>query len=70
MQDDTLLLFEPDTVKFRALVEEEILPGSLDGDEVRLGPLTAEHVALILSDEHGFLFDLDSEIGIATRIAH
>ena len=69
-QDDQLILFEPDSLKFRALVEEGILPGWLDGNDVHLGPLEPEHVALILSGEHGFLFDIDDRIGVAIRVTH
>jgi hypothetical protein len=62
-----ILALTPDIEKFRALVESGLLPGRLDGDNVFLGPLEAEHLALILSEEHGFLFDL-AEFGALTRI--
>lgn len=67
--DEQLLILLPDVEKFRALVEAGTLPGRLDDDEdVHLGPLDANHLARILSDEHAFLFNLD-EFGAATRIS-
>ena len=47
----------PDTAKFRALIEEEILPGAIDDEEVVLGDLTAEHMELITTSAEGVLFD-------------
>ena len=65
---DQVLELDPDRTKFRALVEAGTLPGRLDGEDVYLGPLEAEHLALILSDAHGFLFDFDG-FAVATRIS-
>ena len=67
--DEQILVLEPHLEKLRALVENEILPGRLEADDVFLGPLDAEHLALILSDEHGFLFDFD-DFAVASRIVH
>ena len=69
LQDDQLLILLPDVAKFRTLVEAGTLPGRLEGDSVLLESLDAEQIALILSDEYGFLFDLDEGIGVATRIS-
>ena len=65
---EQVLELDPDRTKFRALVEAGTLPGRLDGEDVYLGPLEAEHLALILSDVHGFLFDFD-DFGVAMRIS-
>jgi len=64
---EQVLELDPDRTKFRALVEAGTLPGRLDGEDVYLGPLEAEHLALILSDEHGFLFSF-ADFGVAMRI--
>lgn len=64
---EQILQLDPDRTKFRALVEAGTLPGRLDGEDVYLGPLEAEHVTLILSGAHGFLFTFDN-FGVATRI--
>jgi hypothetical protein len=64
---EQILALDPDIAKFRALVGDGTLPGHVDGEDVYLGPLEAEHVALILSEEHGFLFTFD-DFGVATRI--
>ena len=50
-----VILWIPDTTGFKALVEQGKLPGSVDGDDVYLENLNAEHMELIMSGDHMLL---------------
>ncbi|NIP18841.1 MAG: hypothetical protein GWM87_12315 [Xanthomonadales bacterium] len=74
IEGDQLIVWAPDVAKFRRLVREEKLPGSLvgpdgkPGDNVYLGQLEAAHYTLITSGEEGVLMDWD-EPGVGIRVA-
>jgi hypothetical protein len=54
-----LFLWWPRPEAFKRLVEEGRLPGTIDGDDVLLERLEAEHLAIIASEEQGVLFEWD-----------
>ena len=54
-----IILWEPDAYRFRVLVEEGILPGTVGNGSIILGDLTAEHMELITTSSEGVLFDWD-----------
>jgi hypothetical protein len=64
---NSIILWEPEINKFRALVREGILPGEAKKSgknnehesDVILGELTADHLQIIMSGEKGVLFDWD-----------
>ena len=51
------VLWTPDVKKFHALVEEGVLPGEIDGDDVTLGTLSSNHMEWIMSETNAFLFE-------------
>jgi hypothetical protein len=57
--DDTLILWIPDSGKFEKLVAEGVFPGSAESSDVRLGELDASHYAILTSEERGVLFHWD-----------
>ena len=67
---NTILLWDPDVEKFRSLVREGVLPGEVkkSGDnkekdsDVILGELSAEHIRVLTSGEHGVLFNWDKPL--------
>jgi len=66
--DRRIVVWGPDVKAFRRLVEEGVFPGTLDGDDVRLGDLTADQQRIIISGERGVLFDWEDP-GVFLRIA-
>lgn len=54
-----LILWWPRPEELRRLVEEGQLPGKVENGDVRLGRLEADHLAILVSEEHGMLFDWD-----------
>jgi hypothetical protein len=56
-----ILFWLPGVEKFRQLVEEGLLPGEIvEGGDVVLGQLGAEHLKLITSGEKGVLFEWEA----------
>ena len=51
-----VIIWWPDADRFRELVEEGILPGTIENGDVILGDLTAEHMELITTSAEGVLF--------------
>ena len=58
-EDDTLILWIPDSDKFEKLVAEGVFPGSTESTDVRLGELDASHYAILTSEERGVLLHWD-----------
>jgi hypothetical protein len=56
---DRVFLWWPRPAQFKFLVEQGLLPGTIEGDDVLLEKLAAEHLSLIASEEHGVLFQWD-----------
>ena len=54
-----IIIWIPDPGKFGHLVEEGILPGTVDGHDVVLADMTAEHMELITTSKEGVLFVWD-----------
>jgi len=57
-----VVVWLPDSVKFKTLVKEGQLPGRIENDDVVLGDLTSEHLKLITSETEGVLFEWDKPI--------
>ncbi len=58
---DRILFWLPRAEKFQQLVEEGVLPGTVEeGGDVVLGKLEARHLALIASEERGVLFEWEA----------
>jgi len=57
VQDDTMLVWQPDALKLRRLVDDGTLPGKTADGRIELGKLSAENMALITSEDEGVLFD-------------
>jgi hypothetical protein len=57
---EQVFLWWPRPAEFRRLVEAGLLPGNVEGGDVILGTLEDEHLAVILSEEHGILFEWDA----------
>ena len=55
--DGLIGIWLPDAAKFEALIEEGILPGTVENGSVILGELTAEHMELITTSEEGVLWE-------------
>lgn len=53
------ILWAPDVRKFKALVQQGKLPGSVDAGDVILGNLESNHLEMITSETNGVLFDWD-----------
>jgi len=66
--DDQLIAWLPNVEKFRALVRDKKLPGTLDGDDVALGPLSPDDLKRLTSGELGVLFEWDSPV-VYRRVA-
>lgn len=59
-EGNQLLVWTPDSDKFKHLIEKKIIPGSLDSDgNIVLGELSSDNIKSIASSEHGVLFDWD-----------
>ena len=56
------VLWTPDTKQFKALVEEGVLPGEIDGDSVLLGTLSSNHMEWIMSESNAYLFEWDDPL--------
>jgi uncharacterized protein YceK len=54
------ILWSPDVKKFKTLVEEGVLPGTVDGNDVTLGTLSSNHMEVIMSD--GLLLDWEDPL--------
>ena len=63
-----IMIWLPDAPKLEALVEEGILPGTVEHGSVILGELTAEHMELITTSAEGVLFEWESPVGLLLRI--
>lgn len=64
-----ILVFLPDPGRVGALVDSGALPGSKKGDDVVLGPLTAEHVRRLMENPSGVCpFDWMNPL-VLTRVA-
>lgn len=62
-QDNQLIVWSPDVAKFKSLVKEGSLPGTLDdGGDVILGELTADQLSLITSEKNGVPFNWDEPL--------
>ena len=59
-EDRQLIVWCPSVSKFKAMVQDGVLPGTVDDDgNVTLGELTADHMSIIASDVKDVLFDWD-----------
>ena len=56
------LIWLPDFEKFKPLIESGTLPGSVNKDNVVLGPLGTNHYDIICSDTNPVLFNWDEPI--------
>lgn len=54
---DAIIAWSPDAEAFVRLVEAGLVPGTVEEDDVTLGPLTAEHYEIITSSDHGVVLD-------------
>jgi hypothetical protein len=62
-QDGQILFWLPEVDKVKALVEQGVLPGTVDEEgDVLLSPLTPEQLQVITSGEHGVLLDWEEPI--------
>jgi hypothetical protein len=61
-EDDTLILWIPDSDKFEKLVAEGVFPGSTESTDVRLGELDASQYAILTSEERGVPFHWDTPL--------
>lgn len=67
-EGNQIIVWRPDPGKFKRLVEEGRLPGSVtEDDDVVLQPLTAEQVELLTSEREGVLLEWDDPV-IFTRL--
>lgn len=57
--EEQVFLWWPRPEEFKRLVEAGLLPGKIEDDNVELAQLEAEHLAIIVSEEHGMLFEWD-----------
>ena len=57
-----VVVWVPDSEKFKTLVEEGKLPGRVEDNNILLGNLTSEHLKLITSETAGVLFEWDEPI--------
>ena len=65
-----IVLWAPTVSKFRNLIENGILPGTVDADgNVTLDQLTAKHFSKITSESEGILFDWDDPV-VLMRLAN
>lgn len=62
VREDELLFWGPSAERLAALVAAGTLPGEMDGDNVRLGKLEAEHLLIITGGSHGVLMDWDDPL--------
>ncbi len=56
---EMVYLWWPRPEEFKLLVEEGLLPGTVEDDDVLLDRLQPEHLAVITSEDHGVLFEWD-----------
>lgn len=64
-EDDIILAWAPDPTRFKQLVDDGKLPGTLEGrdkDIVHLQAMKLEHLKLIASEREGVLFDWETPI--------
>ena len=55
--DRQAIIWVPDIEKFKKLIKEGKLPGSVEGEDVFLGDLKPEHIELIAARDKQMLFD-------------
>lgn len=58
--DDTLVAWGPEPAAFVRLVEQGLIPGTVEEGSVVLGPLTSEHYEIITSGAHGVVLDWEN----------
>lgn len=58
-QERQAILWGPDVKKFKALVQDGVIPGKVQDGDVVLGGLTSNHLHLITSETNGVVFDWD-----------
>ena len=56
------ILWGPDVEKFKVLVQNKNIPGTVDGGNVVLGNLASNHLDLIMSETNGVLFNWDKPL--------
>ncbi len=68
--DDLLVVYEPNKSKFRDLIKDGTLPGTVEGESgnVYLGRLEAEHLEMIIGSDDGSFFVWD-EPWVLRRVA-
>lgn len=62
MKERIVILWAPDGMKFKTLVEDGKIPGSVEGSDVVLGNLESNHLDLITAETNGVLFDWDEPL--------
>jgi hypothetical protein len=65
--EDTMVVYAPRVDRFVKLVEDKLLPGAVDGNNVKLGALRPEHLNLITSEDKGALFNWEEPL-VLTRL--
>jgi hypothetical protein len=68
-ENETAVVWLPDSDKFEMLVEEGLLPGVVDGGDVHLAQLDSSHYTVIASEQHGVLFEWDEPL-VYRRVKH
>ena len=57
---DLIVIWQPKESKFEALIEEGVLPGTIENGKVIVGDLTPEHLELITTSAEEVLFEWES----------
>jgi len=65
---DHLIIWLPDPHKFKTLVQQGVLPGTVKNKQVILGKLNSTHLTRITSEKQGLLFMWDTPL-ILMRVA-
>lgn len=60
--DDALIVWAPEPAVFVRLVEEGLIPGTVEEGSVILGPLTAGHYEIITTGSHGVVLDWENPV--------
>lgn len=58
-EDRQMIVWIPDDKAFAPLVKSGVFPGKIEGDDIILDELKAEHLKIITSGERGVLFQWD-----------
>ncbi len=61
-EERAAILWGPDVEKFKTLVQDKLIPGTIDGGNVVLGNLSSSHLDLIRSQTSGVLFNWDQPL--------